>query len=112
MTKSGQQDGTGRSHVVAYAFVASEQQHVVTQLLDMFVHENTAPSSTSAAVLNKDFMEIPAVWETFPSKPAVQLCQFHVTKAFKVLLDICNEHAVEAACPALASDVVFRQVCR
>lgn len=88
------EDGAGHSHVVTYAFVASQQQHVVTQLLDIFVRENTTPSRTSAAVVDKGFTEISAVRETFPSKPSVQLCQFHVTKAFKVLLDICNEHAV------------------
>lgn len=75
------EDGAGRSHVVAYAFVASEQQHV-TQLLDIFVKENLATARTSV-VVDKDFTEISAVRETFPSKPAVQLRQFHVTKAFK-----------------------------
>lgn len=86
------QDGAGRSHVVAYAFVASEQQHV-TQLLNIFVKENTAASKTSVVVVDKDSTEISAVRETFPSKPAVQLCQFHVTKAFKIA---AGQHAKSA----------------
>ncbi|XP_077537073.1 uncharacterized protein LOC144149387 [Haemaphysalis longicornis] len=87
------EDGAGRSHVVAYAFVASEQQHVVTKLLDIFVKENTAASKTSVVVVDKDFTEISAVRESFPSKPAVQLCQFHVTKAFKIA---AGQHAKSA----------------
>ncbi|XP_037512314.2 uncharacterized protein LOC119389173 [Rhipicephalus sanguineus] len=77
------EDGFGRSHVVAYAFVASEQQHVVTQLLQTFVKENEEAARTNVVVVDKDFTEINAVRETFPSKPAVHLCQFHVMKAFR-----------------------------
>lgn len=89
------EDGAGRSHVVAYAFVASEQQHVVTQLLGIFVKENLATARTSVVVVDKDFTEISAVRETFPSKPAVQLCQFHVTKAFKAAAGQLSKSAQE-----------------
>lgn len=33
--------------------------------------------------MDKDFTEITSVRTTFPSAPAVQLCQFHVFKAFR-----------------------------
>ncbi|KAH9378340.1 hypothetical protein HPB48_009929 [Haemaphysalis longicornis] len=88
------ENGAGRSHVVAYALVASEQQHVVTQLLDIFVQENTAASKTSVVVVDKDFTGISAVREPCPSKPAVQLCQFHATKAFKIA---AGQHAKSAS---------------
>ncbi|XP_065291475.1 uncharacterized protein [Dermacentor albipictus] len=77
------QDGSGSTQVIAYAFVASEQQHVVNQLLETFVQENPAAADTQVVVVDKDFTEINAIRTTFPSSPAVQLCQFHVTKAFK-----------------------------
>ncbi|KAM7303421.1 uncharacterized protein ISCGN_013379, partial [Ixodes scapularis] len=77
------QDGAGCSHVVAYAFVSSEQQHVVTRLLELFVQENPATANTKVVVVDKDFTEINAVRTTFPSTPAVQLCQFHEFKAFR-----------------------------
>lgn len=88
------EDGSGRSHVVGYTFVASEQQHVVTELLNTFVKENTGTSRTSV-VVDKDFTEISAVRETFPSKPAVQLCQFHAVKAFKAAAGQLSQSAQE-----------------
>lgn len=77
------EDGAGSSHVVAYAFVASEQQHVVSKLLETFVKENAKTSDTNVVIVDKDFTEIAAIRETFNSKPSVQLCQFHVMKAFR-----------------------------
>lgn len=77
------QDGSGCSHVVAYAFVCSEQQHVVTRLLEVFVEENPAAVNTKLVVVDKDFTEITAVRKTYPDSPAAQLCQFHVAKAFR-----------------------------
>lgn len=77
------QDGSGLSHVVAYAFVASEQQHVVTSLLEIFVQENSAATNTKVVVIDKDFTEVNAVKAAFPGSPAVQLCEFHVKKAFQ-----------------------------
>ncbi|XP_049517097.1 uncharacterized protein LOC119441311 isoform X2 [Dermacentor silvarum] len=77
------EDGAGASHVVAYAFVASEQQHVVTKLLETFVNANSAAARTNVVIVDKDFTEIAAIRETFHSRPAVQLCQFHVMKAFR-----------------------------
>ncbi|KAH8019561.1 hypothetical protein HPB51_019988 [Rhipicephalus microplus] len=77
------EDGAGSSHVVAYTFVASKQQHVVSKLLETFVKENAKTSETNVVIVDKDFTEITAIWETFNSKPAVQLCQFHVMKAFR-----------------------------
>ncbi|KAL3240830.1 hypothetical protein MRX96_047907 [Rhipicephalus microplus] len=70
------QDGSGSSHVVAYAFVASEQQYVVTHLLDTFF-------STKVVVIDKDFTEVNAAKAAFPGSPAVQLCEFHAKKAFQ-----------------------------
>ncbi|KAG0430941.1 hypothetical protein HPB47_022240 [Ixodes persulcatus] len=60
-----------------------KEQHVVTRLLELFVQENTATANTRVVVVDKDFTEITAVRTTFPSAPAVQLCQFHVFKAFR-----------------------------
>ncbi|XP_075737794.1 uncharacterized protein ZSWIM9-like [Rhipicephalus microplus] len=77
------QDKSGLSHVVAYAFVASEQQHVVTSLLEIFVQENSAATNTKVVVIDKDFTEVNAVKAAFPGSPAVQLCEFHVKKAFQ-----------------------------
>ncbi|KAH8035995.1 hypothetical protein HPB51_016206 [Rhipicephalus microplus] len=77
------QDKSGLSHVVAYAFVASEQQHVVTSLLEIFVQENSAATNTKVVVIDKDFTEVNAVKAAFPGSPAVQLCEFHVKKAFE-----------------------------
>ncbi|KAH8027311.1 hypothetical protein HPB51_004223 [Rhipicephalus microplus] len=77
------EDGVSSSHVVAYAFVASEQQHVVSKLLETFVKENVKTSETNVVIIDKDFTEIAAIRETFNSKPAVQHCQFHVMKAFR-----------------------------
>ncbi|XP_075732959.1 uncharacterized protein LOC142761719 [Rhipicephalus microplus] len=65
------QDGSGLSHVVAYAFVASEQQHVVTSLLEIFVQENSAATNTKVVVIDKDFTEVNAVNAAFPGSPAV-----------------------------------------
>lgn len=77
------QDGNGGSQVVAYAFVPSKQQHVVSQLLAMFVQGNPDTANTKVAVVDKDFTEISAIRTTFPNSPATQLCQFHVKKAFR-----------------------------
>lgn len=71
----------GHSHVVAYAFVSSEQQHTVTNLLKTFVTNNPKASETSVVIVDKDFTEISAIKEAFQSQPAIQLCQFHVMKA-------------------------------
>lgn len=77
------QDGSGISHAVAYAFVACEQQHVVTRLLEVFVRENPAALDTKVVVVDKDFAEIAAIKTAFSSSPAVQLCEFHAVKAFR-----------------------------
>lgn len=77
------QDGSGLSHVVAYAFVSSEQQHVVTRLLQTFVQENPAAEDTKVVVVDKDFTEVNAVKAAFPGSPVVQLCEFHVKRAFQ-----------------------------
>lgn len=77
------QDGSGLSHVVAYAFVSSEQQHVVTRLLQTFVEENPAAIDTKVVIVDKDFTEVNAVKAAFPGSPVVQLCEFHVKRAFQ-----------------------------
>ncbi|XP_064485129.1 uncharacterized protein ZSWIM9-like [Ornithodoros turicata] len=77
------QDGSGGTQVAGYAFVASEQQHVINSLLELFVTENPDTRRTQVVVVDKDFTEISAVRHTFPSSPAVQLCAFHVLKAFR-----------------------------
>lgn len=41
------EDGAGSSHVVAYAFVASGQQHVVSKLLETFVQRRQTPMLSS-----------------------------------------------------------------
>uniref|UniRef100_A0A2R5LBF0 Putative transcription initiation factor tfiid subunit 3 n=1 Tax=Ornithodoros turicata TaxID=34597 RepID=A0A2R5LBF0_9ACAR len=89
------EDGSGRSHVVAYAFVASEQQHVVTHLLQIFVRENGGTAETNVVIVDKDFTEIAAIREAFPSEPAVQLCQFHVMKAFRTAAGQLSKSAQE-----------------
>ncbi|KAH9371368.1 hypothetical protein HPB48_011605 [Haemaphysalis longicornis] len=61
----------------------SEQQHVVSKLLETFVKENAKTSDTNVVIAEKDFTEFAAIRETFNSKPSVQLCQFHVMKAFR-----------------------------
>nr|XP_050024996.1 uncharacterized protein LOC126519678 [Dermacentor andersoni] len=77
------QDGCGNSQVVAYAFVASEQYHNVSAVLDIFVRENSSTEQTKVVVVDKDFTAISAIRSAFSSKPAIQLCQFHVVKAFQ-----------------------------
>lgn len=77
------QDGNGGSQVVTYAFVASEQQHVVSQLLATFVQGNPDTANPKVVVVDKDFTEISAIRTTFPDSPAIQPCQFHVKKAFR-----------------------------
>lgn len=89
------EDGSGRSHVVAYAFVASEQQHVVTHLLETFVKDNARAADTNVVVIDKDFTEIAAIREAFPSQPAVQLCQFHVIKAFRAAAGLVSNSVEE-----------------
>lgn len=59
------EDGAGCSHVVAYAFVASEQQHIVTKLLQTFVTNNPKASETSVVMVDKDFTEIGAIKNPF-----------------------------------------------
>lgn len=78
------QDGCGASQVVGYAFVASEQYHVLSKLLETFVKENPSSQETQVVVVDKDFTAINAIRNTFTSAPSVQLCQFHVVKAFGV----------------------------
>lgn len=77
------QDGCGESQVIAYAFVASEQCHHVTEMLNLFVKENPCSENTGVIVVDKDFTEISAIRSAFPSAPSIQLCQFHVMKAFR-----------------------------
>ncbi|KAH6939389.1 hypothetical protein HPB50_017749 [Hyalomma asiaticum] len=77
------QDGCGESQVIAYAFVASEQCHHVTEMLNLFVKENPCSDNTGVIVVDKDFSEISAIRSAFPSAPSIQLCQFHVIKAFR-----------------------------
>ncbi|KAL3220634.1 hypothetical protein MRX96_050332 [Rhipicephalus microplus] len=78
------QHGCGASQVVGYAFVASEQYHVLSKLLETFVKENPSSQETQVVVVDKDFTAINAIHNTFTSAPSVQLCQFHVVKAFGV----------------------------
>ncbi|KAH8032801.1 hypothetical protein HPB51_001936 [Rhipicephalus microplus] len=59
------------------------EQHVVTSLLEIFVQENSAATNTKVVVIDKDFTEVNAVKAAFPGSPAVQLCEFHVKKAFQ-----------------------------
>lgn len=89
------EDGAGASHVVAYAFVASEQQHVVTKLLETFVNENSKAACTNVVIVDKDFTEISAIRGAFTSRPAVQLCQFHVMKAFRTAVGQFTHSAEE-----------------
>ncbi|XP_064473400.1 uncharacterized protein ZSWIM9-like [Ornithodoros turicata] len=84
------QDGCGTSPVVGYAFVASEQYNTVSKLREIFVQENPAVQHTKVVVVDKDFTAISAVRNVFPSMPAIQLCQFHVVKAFRVA---ASQHA-------------------
>lgn len=77
------QDGCGESQVIAYAFVASEQSHHVTEILNLFVRENPCSENTGVIVVDKDFTQISALRSTFPSAPSIQLCQVHVVKAFR-----------------------------
>lgn len=76
-------DGCGECQVIAYAFVASEQCHHITEMLNLFVKENPCSENTGVIVVDKDFSEISAIRSAFPSVPSIQLCQFHVMKAFR-----------------------------
>lgn len=59
------EDGAGASHVVAYAFVASEQEHVVTKLPQSFAYENSKTACTNVVIVDKDFTEISSIRGTF-----------------------------------------------
>lgn len=45
--------------------------------------ENPAALDMKVVVVDKDFTEIAAIKTAFSSSPAVQLCEFHTTKAFR-----------------------------
>jgi len=79
-------DGFGSSNVAAYCYVANEQQTVVTDMVKTFVEFNDVTASTKCVIVDKDICEINAVREAFTSEPRIQLCEFHVKRAFKVAI--------------------------
>ncbi|KAL3186036.1 hypothetical protein MRX96_028165 [Rhipicephalus microplus] len=65
------------------AYKSFPECHHVTEMLNLFVKENPCSENTGVIVVDKDFTEISAIRSAFPSAPSIQLCQFHVMKAFR-----------------------------
>lgn len=75
-------DGDNCGRVISLALVVNESEENVTNLLGLFVKENSAAHKlVKTVVLDKDFSEINAVKRLFPNAQIV-LCKFHVDRAF------------------------------
>ncbi|XP_077514577.1 uncharacterized protein LOC144125233 [Amblyomma americanum] len=76
-------DGSGTHQVVTYAFVSSEEHHLVTKLVEIFAEENPCTAKTKVVVVDIDFPEVSAIKRTFKGSPTVQLSPSQVMKAFR-----------------------------
>lgn len=61
----------------------------------MFVDESPESAHTKVVIVDKDFTEISAIKAAFSSSPAIQLCQFHVAKAFRTAASNFSKSAEE-----------------
>jgi len=75
-------DGHGRGQVVGFAYVRYETQHYINRIFDAFVYSNVEACDKIKVVLtDKDFVEQQVI-KTALSHVSLQLCLFHVLRAF------------------------------
>jgi len=80
------QDNFGNGRVCGYGLVADETFQSVYTLLELFRDKNvTSTSELCTVMVDKDFTEIACISEIFPNAK-IQICTFHVLKAFRTAI--------------------------
>ncbi|KAK7114682.1 hypothetical protein V1264_000704 [Littorina saxatilis] len=75
-------DGNGETEIVAAFVVASEEEHTIRKMIQVFKRHNPRWTDTKVVMTDKDMVERNVFRDEIPNA-ALQMCLFHVLRTFK-----------------------------